>query len=243
MSHPSKLHLQQLDLKPGASLLELRKAYRDLTLIWHPDRQPEHLKARAQEKLIAINEAYQFFLSFPEALNFTTDDSDDFFSSINRPKLDSPFEVKVVKKECIRCHGSGKVAVDVNWKGSFVHETCKICKGRGIVFVDPRHECKDCNGDGLNSKITHEERQVWIDSKLKTNEWWKRNLNPIIYKKLWLKFHHDHLICGTCRGAGYQLFKHDFRKQERRLECETDYLHHISHSEQRNKDRRHSHAG
>jgi RecJ-like exonuclease len=237
MTSTAKTHFHHLDLFPGASLSDVRKSYRDLTFIWHPDRHPDHLKNRAQEKLQAINEAYKFFSNFPEALLFN-EEEDDFFQCINKGKLEDSHHFSLTPKTCQRCHGSGKMAKDVNWKGGFVHDTCEICDGKGRIFVDPRHQCHDCDGDGLNSKVDHEERQTWIDAKLKSQQWWTRNLNPVEYKKLWLKFHHNHLICGSCRGSGYALFRQDYRQDQRRLECDADFLHHLHHDEQRKNDRR-----
>ena len=49
-----------LHVKPGASLGEIRQAYRDLVRVWHPDRFTGDLRLQkiAHEKLSAINEAY-----------------------------------------------------------------------------------------------------------------------------------------------------------------------------------------
>jgi tetratricopeptide (TPR) repeat protein len=49
-----------LDLKPGASVEEMRAAHRLLVNVWHPDRfqHDAELQTRAQEKLKAINLAY-----------------------------------------------------------------------------------------------------------------------------------------------------------------------------------------
>jgi tetratricopeptide (TPR) repeat protein len=49
-----------LDLRPGASLEEIRAAHRLLVNVWHPDRfqHDATLQAQAQEKLKAINLAY-----------------------------------------------------------------------------------------------------------------------------------------------------------------------------------------
>jgi hypothetical protein len=52
-----------LGLTPGASPEELKLAYRDLAKVWHPDRflHDPRLRAKAQEKLKEINEAYGRF--------------------------------------------------------------------------------------------------------------------------------------------------------------------------------------
>jgi hypothetical protein len=49
-----------LDLEPDASFDEVRRAYHDLTKVWHPDRfgHDVPLRRRAEEKLKAINEAF-----------------------------------------------------------------------------------------------------------------------------------------------------------------------------------------
>ncbi|NES04258.1 MAG: J domain-containing protein [Okeania sp. SIO2F4] len=57
-----------LELEPGASLEEVKEAYRDLAFVWHPDRfvQNSRLQARATVRLKEINEAYRklrYFLS------------------------------------------------------------------------------------------------------------------------------------------------------------------------------------
>lgn len=50
-----------LDLEPGASDHEVRRAWRDLTKVWHPDRfgNDPALRRRAEEKQKEINEAYE----------------------------------------------------------------------------------------------------------------------------------------------------------------------------------------
>lgn len=49
-----------LDLNPGASPDEVKRAHRDLTKVWHPDRfgHDTALRTKAEEKLKAINAAY-----------------------------------------------------------------------------------------------------------------------------------------------------------------------------------------
>ncbi len=49
-----------LELEPGASLEEVNQAYKDLVLVWHPDRLPQdslRLQEKAQAKLKEINNA------------------------------------------------------------------------------------------------------------------------------------------------------------------------------------------
>jgi hypothetical protein len=50
-----------LELDPGASDVEIKRAHRDLTKIWHPDRfgNEPSMRQRGEEKLKAINEAYE----------------------------------------------------------------------------------------------------------------------------------------------------------------------------------------
>jgi hypothetical protein len=54
-----------LGVKPGASIAELKIAYRDMAKVWHPDRfgHDERLQKKAQEKLKQINEAYEQLVS------------------------------------------------------------------------------------------------------------------------------------------------------------------------------------
>src|SRR5262245_26910078 len=57
---PSERWLRVLGLEPGASEQAVKEAYRDLVKVWHPDRfgTDERLRQRAQEKLAAVNAAY-----------------------------------------------------------------------------------------------------------------------------------------------------------------------------------------
>ncbi len=50
-----------LDLAPGASVEQIRGAYKELVKVWHPDRfgQDEKLRERATRKLQQINAAYE----------------------------------------------------------------------------------------------------------------------------------------------------------------------------------------
>jgi len=57
---PLEDYYRTLGLTPGASFAEVKRAYRALVKVWHPDRflQTPHLQCQALEKMQAINHAY-----------------------------------------------------------------------------------------------------------------------------------------------------------------------------------------
>ena len=58
--------LKTLDLHSGASFHAIKQAYRDLALVWHPDRfaHSTRLQEKASEKLKEINTAYDVLRSY-----------------------------------------------------------------------------------------------------------------------------------------------------------------------------------
>jgi hypothetical protein len=56
--------LRALDLKPGATREEIKRAYRALAKVWHPDRfdRYKQIRAKAEEKQKTINAAYSFLM-------------------------------------------------------------------------------------------------------------------------------------------------------------------------------------
>ena len=55
-----------LEIEPGASLEEIKGAYRDLAFVWHPDRfaHNDRLQQKAQQRLTEINQAYEQLVLF-----------------------------------------------------------------------------------------------------------------------------------------------------------------------------------
>src|SRR5690348_1825772 len=52
---------RELELKPGATLEEVRSSYRELALFWHPDRRNDGptRNTNAHQKMTRINLAYE----------------------------------------------------------------------------------------------------------------------------------------------------------------------------------------
>jgi DnaJ domain len=61
-------HLAILELKPGASLEEIKASYKELVQIWHPDRFHGNLnlEQRANRKLQQINESHELLKDYCE---------------------------------------------------------------------------------------------------------------------------------------------------------------------------------
>lgn len=76
--------LHSLDLAPGASLDDVKKSYRELALIWHPDKVPERVKDRATAKFTEINEAYQWLVRNPENLRVSSTTGTSYRSTSQR---------------------------------------------------------------------------------------------------------------------------------------------------------------
>ena len=79
-----------LEIKPGASLAEIRQAYRDQTKVWHPDRfsNDVRLKNKADEKLKQINLAYRRLCGF---------------SQYEQPVLSSRHTRTFIRLDCCLC--------------------------------------------------------------------------------------------------------------------------------------------
>ena len=66
MTTEIKYSYQVLELEPGASLEQVKEAWRELVKVWHPDRFPNDpkMQRKAQERLKNINGAYEILCEF-----------------------------------------------------------------------------------------------------------------------------------------------------------------------------------
>ena len=68
MDNRTQERLAVLDLAPGAGMEDVKRAYRELALIWHPDKVPEQVKERATRKFQRLTEAYRWLTQNPSVL-------------------------------------------------------------------------------------------------------------------------------------------------------------------------------
>ena len=113
-------YFEILGLKLGASLDEVKDAYKDLVKVWHPDRfaHDPKLQQKAQEKLKEINEAYEKLKAYyaeysnqpPPKEEYQSDSSyqkndsyqenmgnKDYENSASEPPKEPPYEEKNYK--------------------------------------------------------------------------------------------------------------------------------------------------
>ena len=73
----AKTYLSILDLTAGATFIDVKNSYKELCMIWHPDRHPSKLQKKTTRKLQLINEAYEFFSNNSEILLHLNEQQND----------------------------------------------------------------------------------------------------------------------------------------------------------------------
>lgn len=91
-----------LGLEPGASLTEIKQAYRQLVKIWHPDCFSDlEQKQQAEKKIKTINEAYDLLKSYqpssPNLSNFSSEKQTNKAQASNDQTTKPHSEKKVAK--------------------------------------------------------------------------------------------------------------------------------------------------
>ncbi|MEG4283756.1 J domain-containing protein [Microcoleus sp. A006_D1] len=131
-----------LEIEPGASLEEIKRAYRDLAFVWHPDRfaHNDRLQQKAQQRLTEINQAYQelvLFVTQPELKSI-----DQQFQQQPPPPPDKPLRRR-----------SGKSAA-------------RPALGRSQTrpkAASPKHQTK--SNSKSKKRLTTPNRQAWLGKK------------------------------------------------------------------------------
>jgi TonB family protein len=97
-----------LEVEPGASLEEIKQAFRDQTKVWHPDRFSNdiRLQKKAEEKLKQINMAYQRLCGRRGTYEFLIPSR-----STDPPPEPSPRWIAVFVSSCARSLQKGIVAL------------------------------------------------------------------------------------------------------------------------------------
>lgn len=74
-----------LELEPGASPEEIHQGYKDLAMVWHPDRFPNNprLQQKAHKKLQEINEAHQQLRHYEKTAHSESDKTQSSHSQSN----------------------------------------------------------------------------------------------------------------------------------------------------------------
>ena len=223
-----------LEIDSSYNFDKTKQSYKELSFIWHPDRQPEKFKKRAEEKIQLLNEAFSYFKKHREYLNNT---SDKWEVDYGYEESDQ-YQSKII--ECNRCNSSGFVAGAVANSLKFKHVDCPVCFGNAYLIVDDRNICQCCDGKGINSNISNDDREAYIQTHLKKLNIIEKIHSKLYYKKLWLKFHINKLLCKSCSGSGYFYYRSNKRKdnKDRRIPTEADFLFSLEKSNKRNQERR-----
>jgi DnaJ-class molecular chaperone len=156
MSHLS--YHADLNLKEGASLNEIKAAYRLMAKTHHPDSNSGSGVGGDPEKFKRANAAYRALLK--EAKSGLGDPNDN--SEGKRVPLGAPYVFNGVKSvgldvlyEVImaRPMDLGEVVLDLPWTKK---EACPRCLGEGVLlkrsgngYVYKPHRCEKCEGKGI----------------------------------------------------------------------------------------------
>ena len=138
-------HYRTLEISPGSSLEEIKKAYRRLAMKYHPDRNPN-----SEDKFKQINEAYESlvkaFSSRSQSQAFQGGLDSMFAEMLKRMKRPQNYRQVIRLKLSIReaLEGAVKnlnVLMDIPCQkcSIFTRNTCTNCRGEGFVRKSKRH--------------------------------------------------------------------------------------------------------
>jgi molecular chaperone DnaJ len=193
----SKNYYEILGVNKNATEKEIKKAFKQLSLKWHPDRwatASDAEKKEAEEKFKDINEAHSILSDKEKRQNYDNFGDpnggpswsgmnwggmggfDDFFSSFNRgahsyiKKGDNAFAKVFVTLDEIYKGGKKTVTYER-------YNKCSHCDGKGYDENGLIETCPICNGSGRIRKTTRKGYSTFIQET----------------------------ICHNCKGVGYTI--------------------------------------
>ena len=150
--------LHSLDLAPGASLDDVKKSYRELALIWHPDKVPDRVKDRATAKFTEINEAYQWLVRNPENLRESSSTGSSYRTTSQRqspPRYRSSSQSSHTRAEYSRSGASGSGASGPGASGR-----------TGASWTDASSGARTgSSADPAVQRVRQAARGIWTDSR------------------------------------------------------------------------------
>ena len=193
--------LQVLGLKGSPSLIQLKKSFRALALIHHPDRNPDNPSSAHQFR--HITEAYNFLIenyqsipadeprSPPGEVIDAVDIFDDIFGFTRDGRIPG-FKNREKMKKCADCSGSGA-------SGGIPSPICTHCFGSGQIRTGKGPKiCPPCGGRGRQAKsrcLTCDGFGLVNDASL-----WEKILTSM--KKIFLFLVCVHLFSGCATFGG-----------------------------------------
>lgn len=139
---------------------DLKKAYRELVLRYHPDKNPNNSQYYS-DKFKEIQEAFEFLIKNQKKFEFRRSDIDDVFDDL----FSKFFGDQKDKSSKIRI----KISFEESYKGCSKileidkYESCGVCKGTGGYLLENCEKCRggivgnstcvNCVGKGYNIKI------------------------------------------------------------------------------------------
>lgn len=160
-------YYQVLGIQKTADTTEIKKAYRKLSLKWHPDKHPQESKETAEQKFKEIAEAYSI-LSDPEKRELYDKYGKE---GLENAGLNSSVNIEEILRNFGNIFGNmddddnipditfvEELPLDVLYKGTKINKTigrytlCKKCNGTGNSDGF-EHKCNICSGMGFKIRL------------------------------------------------------------------------------------------
>lgn len=182
-----KDYYQILGLNSDATPAEIKKAFKKLSVIWHPDKHindSEEKRKEAEDKFKEINEAYSVLSDAQKKIEYdnrskyrtnyyTTNAAHDYWT--NFYNMNNYSSVKQYGKNII-------VNVDIDIKEIYRREIKTINYKKSV-------RCKECHGSGGKTEVCHKCDGKGFISKVHE----RKDLNAVFVERI---------VCPECKGKG-----------------------------------------